>query len=323
MTDHASAVSVVICAYTEDRWEYLLQAIDSVRSQHDPPREIIVAIDHNPRLTARLSERMGGEVVIIDSVGHKGKSGALNTAIAEASGSIIALLDDDAAAEPSWLTELTKGYEDPDILGIGGHLQPVWPVAQPRWFPAEFLWVVGCTYVGMPRERAVVRNLIGANMSFRKEVFLQAGGSRAGMGPDGTALVGPARAEDTEFCVRATQMWPNKVWVYEPRARVRHHVPAPRTRWSYFRSRCYVEGLSKAVLGDVAGARTTLATERRYSFRTLPMGVVRGIADTILRRDPAGIARAGAIVAGLALTTAGYVAGGRSADPVHGGPAHQ
>jgi glycosyltransferase involved in cell wall biosynthesis len=308
MTDRAVDVSVVICAYTEERWDHLLQAIESVERQSTRPRELIVAIDHNARLRSRL-EATGKDVRIIDSSGPKGKSGALNTAIAAAHGSVIALLDDDAAAEPTWLAELVRGYEDDDVLGVGGYLEPVWPGRRPSWFPEEFLWVLGCTYRGMPRDRAIVRNLIGANMSFRRDVFLEAGGSRDGLGPNGTALVGAARAEDTEFCIRASARWPDRVWVYEPRARARHHVPASRARWSYFSSRCYVEGLSKALLADVAGVRDGLAAERRYTFVTLPLGVLRGFGEAIFRLDPGGIARSAAIVAGLAITTAGYVRG--------------
>ena len=49
---------------------------------------------------------------------------------------------------------------------------------RPRFFPAEFDWVVGCTYRGMPEEASVVRNLIGANMSFRRSALEAIGGCR-------------------------------------------------------------------------------------------------------------------------------------------------
>ncbi len=47
-------------------------------------------------------------------------------------------------------------------------------------------------------------------------------------------------------------------------------------------------------------------------MRTLPQGVLRGLGDALLRRDPSGILRAGAIGAGLAITAAGYLMGGVS-----------
>ncbi len=42
-----SDVSVVICAYTTDRWELLSNAVDSVLGQTQPPRELFLSIDHN------------------------------------------------------------------------------------------------------------------------------------------------------------------------------------------------------------------------------------------------------------------------------------
>jgi hypothetical protein len=40
--------------------------------------------------------------------------------------------------------------------------------------------------------------------------------------------------------------------------------------------------------------------------RTLPLGVLKGVAD-LFRGRPDGLGRAGAIIAGLAMTAAGYV----------------
>ena len=187
--------------------------------------------------------------------------------------------------------------------------------------------MVGCTYRGMPRHRAIVRNLIGANMSFRRNVYLRTEAFTDGPDHGRPELItaarhsvgaassrhgsdaGGHRLEDTEFCVRASALWPNGVWIYEPRARVRHHVPASRTRWSYFRSRCYVEGLAKALVAQVAGAREGLRTESRYTVRTLPVGVLRGVCDTVFRLDPYGIARSASIIAGFAITAVGYARG--------------
>ena len=45
---------VVICAYTFDRWDDTLAAVASVRSQTTQPDQIVVVVDHNPPLYARL-----------------------------------------------------------------------------------------------------------------------------------------------------------------------------------------------------------------------------------------------------------------------------
>jgi glucosyl-dolichyl phosphate glucuronosyltransferase len=89
---------------------------------------------------------------------------------------------------------------------------------------------------------------------------------------------------------------------------ISHLVPAERCRFAYFRARCYAEGLSKALVTASVGTTDGLASERRYTTRTLPIGVVRGVADAV-RGDSSGLGRAGAIMAGLAATAAGYAAG--------------
>lgn len=302
---NGTGVSVIICAYAEERWANLVAAIGSVREQCVPPPEIVVVVDHNPALLARARSRLPG-VVTVENQQPRGLSGARNSGIAAARGAIIAFLDDDALAAPDWLERLGAWYGDPRVIGVGGAIEPLWTGGRPGWFPEEFDWVVGCSYRGMPTETAPVRNVIGANMSFRREVFEVVGGFRSGIGRLGARPLG---CEETEFCIRARQRWPRRVLLYEPRARVRHRVPAGRARWGYFRSRCYAEGLSKALVSRLVGAEDGLASERTYTSRTLPRGVARGIADTLLRRDPRGLARAGAIVAGLGLTTAGYLAG--------------
>jgi len=78
---------------------------------------------------------------------------------------------------------------------------------------------------------------------------------------------------------RAGSRWPGRRFLYEPQARVEHKVPGDRGRWSYFRARCYGEGLSKAAVSRLAGATRGLESERAYVRRTLPRGVVRGLKD--------------------------------------------
>jgi glucosyl-dolichyl phosphate glucuronosyltransferase len=299
-------ISVIICAYTEDRWNDLIAAIESVQQQTLPPREIIVVIDHNPGLLKRVREQVPG-VVVVENIEARGLRGARNSGITVAQGKIIAFLDDDAVATSDWLTFLCEGYTDPQVLGTGGEVTPFWVDNKPTWLPDAFYWVVGCTYRGMPETVQTIRNPIGANMSFRREVFDTVGDFHSQNGH-----VGPRHAggcEETELCIRARQRWPQSVFLYQPRAQVFHRVPGNRTSWHYFCSRCYVEGLAKAVVARHVGVRDSLASERAYTLRILPRGVLRGLTDTLMRHDPAGLARAAAIAVGLALTTAGYLAG--------------
>ena len=301
-------VSVVICTYTEERWEDLLAAVESVRGQNMPALETIVVVDHNPPMLERVRAEIP-DVIAIANQQTRGLSGARNTGIEAAHGVIVALLDDDATADPDWLARLTAGFEDARVAIIGGAAEPRWLDGKPGWFPEEFNWVVGCSYRGMPERTTPVRNPFGGNMAFRRELYAAYGGFRSGVGRIGTRPVG---CEETEFCIRIHQRQPHSLVLYEPSARIHHKVPGKRTTWRYFCARCYAEGWSKAQISRLVGAGDALSAERRYILRVLPLGVVRGVMDAVLRRDPAGLARAGAIVAGLALTTAGYLVGALS-----------
>ncbi len=299
-------VSVVICTYTEGRWRDLVEAVESCLEQGDPPGEVIVVVDHNPALLERARTELHN-VVVVENSQERGLSGARNSGTAVARNGIVAFLDDDAIAGADWLHWLRQPYRSPDVLGVGGSIDPLWASGRrPRFFPTEFDWVVGCTYRGMPEAASVVRNLIGANMSFRRDVLLATGGFRVGIGRVGTRPVG---CEETELCIRSNQQFRSGHFLFEPRARVQHRVPLERTSWRYFRARCTAEGYSKALVTHCVGSGEGLASERRHAMKALPAGVFRGLGDAVRRGDPAGIGRGAAIAAGLALTTAGYVAG--------------
>jgi hypothetical protein len=297
--------SVVICAYTEARWDQTRAAVDSVRTQSLPAEEIIVVVDHNPGLYVRLAAAMP-DVRVVESSGAPGVSEAKNTGVALAGGDMVAFLDDDAVAEPDWLRFFADSLADPRVIGVGGLVLPRWENQRPRWFPVEFDWVVGCNDLRMPRSRVQVRNLMGGNMSLLREAFDLAGEFRAGIGRSPGKP--PLGGEDTEFCIRLTRRSPASVLLFDSRAVIRHLVPAARCRFSYFISRCFGEGLSKAAMVAMTGAGHGLSAEHQYAARILPRGIVRGLTD-LLSGDLWGLVRAGAIVTGLAAAAAGYAAG--------------
>ncbi len=165
---------------------------------------------------------------------------------------------------------------------------------------------MGCTYTGMPTTVSPVRNPIGASMCFRRSVFEGVGGFRHGIGRVGTRPVG---CEETELCIRANRHWPQALFLYQPAARVLHRVPRQRATWRYFRARCYAEGLSKAFVARHVGAQASLSSERSYTSRTLPAGVLRNLSAALFHREGAGWGRAAAICAGLGATLMGYLLG--------------
>jgi hypothetical protein len=142
-------------------------------------------------------------------------------------------------------------------------------------------------------------------MSFRRAALGAVGGFREELGRVGTL---PAGCEETELSIQVAGAFPGRRILHAPGSRVHHHVTRERVTPSYFASRCWSEGVSKAAVTRLHGSGSALASERRYVSRVLPHGVVLGVREA-LGGDAWGLARSAVILLGLVITTAGYARG--------------
>jgi GT2 family glycosyltransferase len=297
----APSFSVVICSYSMDRWDDLHAAVRSVDAQTLRAAQTIVVTDYAETLLEQAGDAFP-EAQVVPNREDRGLSGARNTGVAQATGNVIVFLDDDALAAPDWLERLAVHYATPGVLGVGGAVRPNWPGRRPPWLPLEFDWTVGCSYRGLPESASSVRNLIGANMSFRREVFELIGGFTNGLGRVGGRPMG---CEETELAIRLRQACPGAALVYEPEAVVSHRVTPQRTTLRYFISRCWSEGLSKAMVASSVGTKDALESERKHVGRVLPAALRRSLGPG--RTEPP--ARAAAVLAGLGAAAAGFAVG--------------
>lgn len=306
MTQLGPVASVIVCAYTAERWSLTCDAIHSVRSQTVPCRELIVVVDYNESLRLRLLHAFP-ELVVIPNEFDQGLSGARNTGVKRATCDVIAFLDDDARADKTWLAALLAPYEDPAVVGVGGKVLPEWTgLGPPTWLPDEFLWVVGCSYLGLPVCPADVRNPVGANMSFRLTIFERIGGFNAAVGRN-TLMVRPMGCEETEFGIRVHLAFPNGRIMYQPDAVVYHSVDASRATWKYFLARCFAEGLSKHRISRSVGTSAALTVERRYLARVVTRAAARELRRFVARPTRGPLGKLVALALGVIWTTCGYV----------------
>jgi len=298
-------VSVVVSTYTEKNLDYVRNCVDSLRRQTIQPCEIILVLDNSQNLVQFYTEHMPNGLRIVASDGF-GLSRARNVGVKRATGDVVAFIDDDAIADEKWLENLVSDFDDPGVVGVGGRIDPLWEVGFPTWFPEELYWVIGCSYKGLPTRKAVIRNPIGCNMSFRRSVFEKVGYFSTIFGRIGNNLMGH---DDTEFGIRATSKLPGTKILYDPEAVVFHRVSKDRITLKYIMKRSYAEGFSKAFLSHSDQAeKSALNTEKNYLrslFLSTPCLLFQGKAQT-------GILRVTTLLVATVMVFLGYVVGSRS-----------
>ena len=252
-------VSVVIPSYSKKRGQDLLACIASLRHQSTLPHEIVVVLDSKVEGSLTFLTFENVRAIVCK---EEGVSSARNVGVKASSGDIVAFIDDDAIAERDWLKNLLSNYDDQYVVGVGGKIIPAWEKGRPTWFARELDWVVGCSYAGMPEKKTTMRNPIGCNMSFRRNVFKTIGYFRESIGRVGARLVG---SEEAELCIRLRSEAPEAKVVYDPSAVVLHKVAAERATIIYLVKRSFYEGLSKKLMNEMNLSKPQLmSTERKY-----------------------------------------------------------
>ena len=320
-----STASVIIPAFTLDRWDLLNKAVASVSAQTHPPKELILCIDRNPELLATCLAKWGqrnplsdfpihivanrfeqdedGADVHAKAHGSKRRFGAgwaRNSGAEIAEGDVLVFLDDDAAAEPDWLKYLLAPYEDPRTVAVGGAPLPTYETSRPAWFPKNFDWVFGCAYQGLPQQLGPLAHLIGANMSVRKGAFELIGGFHS------------IDFDDLDLCMRVAANFPEHQILYEPQAIVYHNVPAVRVSWHYFWRRCFFVNREKVGTFAQMGSAANIRAEREFVRRALTRQASSDLA-CIARGDLDGLSRLGAMMVGMVMAVAGHLVGTSSA----------
>ncbi|WP_136602536.1 glucosyl-dolichyl phosphate glucuronosyltransferase [Salinigranum halophilum] len=243
-------VSVVICTYSIDMFDHLVDAVNSVLAGTYEDREVVVVVDGDGSLFERIRDRYEShdDVVLHCNDKNLGLSASRNVGVELASGDVVAFLDDDAVAHPEWIERLVSLYRRHDAVAAGGRMTGRWVAGKPAFLPEEFYWLVGVTHRGFPTEECEVRNTFGSNISFKREVFEELGGFEPNLGRFGEKYL---QGEETEFAARVRQHYGEGVW-YDPDAVVEHKVFDYRTKPGWLVKRAFWQGYSKRVMGELS-----------------------------------------------------------------------
>jgi glucosyl-dolichyl phosphate glucuronosyltransferase len=235
-------LSVVIC--THDRHPDLAVCLRALAMLEDPVEVVVVDSGSSTPCEELVRELLPSARYAYES--RTGLSRARNRGVAEARCALVAFVDDDAAPEPDWAGRVARAFANAEVGCVGGTCAPAFSVERPRWLSDRLLQYAGITdFPSAPRAVERSRDYpFGANVAFRRDAVLAAGGFREELGRTGANLLSGEEAELVDR-LRAAG-W--TVWI-QPDAVVRHAVAPERCRRSYYWRRLWWQGISRARAG--------------------------------------------------------------------------
>jgi GT2 family glycosyltransferase len=199
-------VSILVCS--RDRRSALERLILTLRNIDTPHRTEIVVVEETDD-----PHPLTGVRYISHPIADRGFPYARNLAVANASGDLLAFLDDDCIISNGWLNRLLKPFEDPAIVGVQGGVSVPDSSGAVGWaesilgFPGGGIRRV-CQARSKLQETTEISTL---NCAYRKWVFDKVGGFNESL------LYG---GEDYLFAKKACE---HGRCVFVPDAEVFHH----------------------------------------------------------------------------------------------------
>lgn len=256
---NASSVTILICTY--NRAPLLQETLAALQDMTQPDGcavDIVVVDNNSTDDTARIvshAARIARFPITLLQERKQGKSFALNTGLAVATGDILALTDDDVLPATDWLVRIVENFRTRDVTFVFGKVLPRWastPPAELLTVPAQAIWgpLAIVDYGDAPADYQPdsqgQRLPIGANLSFRRSALVTIGGWRTDLGKVNNTLIS---GEDHEIFTRLRRHG-LYAGCYDPRVAVRHFVPAARLTRKYFRRWFYWHGKTLALMLD-------------------------------------------------------------------------
>lgn len=271
MSPEPAHVTVVLP--THRRPDSLRRVLVGLARQRDPgvPWDLVVVDNDGPPGTA-VAQRAGFASlpvptrVVVEPV--LGASIARNRGIAEATGSLVAFIDDDVVPDDDWLEQLVEPLLARRCDAVGGQVVLDPTVAVPPWLSG---WLRPYLAEFHPSDEEIdLRHLpegvltepylLTANAAFTADVLARCGGLDPLLGPrHGVPMVN----DDLSLSRRVVAA--GGTIHYRPAARVTHELPSHRLRRRYFVRRLYAQGrsdwmLDRELFGSTRSAGVNTAT---------------------------------------------------------------
>jgi len=195
-------ISAVIC--TRNRSSLLADCIDSLLNQNIDPEDFeILVVDNNStdntkEIATKFCENHNNIKYFFEETA--GYSAPRNCGWKNASGKIVAYIDDDEIAATNWIESILNTFqieEKPDI--VGGIYEVRYDETPPEWFTDSMGGTNRNRQKGLLNQRADCY-LAGGNIAFKKEVLKKLKGFSNDFDMKDNFLM---MGEDTDICQRA------------------------------------------------------------------------------------------------------------------------
>ena len=161
-----SQISVIVPVYNGEKT--VVQTIECLLRQSLPPDEIIVVDDGSTDGTRDTLRDFDRRITLLTQL-NSGPASARNRGVRAAKSAFVAFTDSDCLPNNDWLFNLSRGFDDERVAGVGGPVRSAIPG-------------LTCEYADAVRmldprldEDGVIAHLITANACFRREALIEAG----------------------------------------------------------------------------------------------------------------------------------------------------
>ena len=313
-------ISIVTTSYSLDRLQDIESLLDSIKAQTYPQVELVFVTEGSEELFHQVGALIRDEGLhnsrVLVSTNEPGADAARNLGISSAQGEIVAIVDDDVVLFPDWAEEMVKTYRDNNVVGVTGSISPLWEDSSMSWFPDEFSWMWGgtlwCDWHKGDEVREI-RNVSGANCSFKKEAVEKVGGYLTPLGgyrgKDEKSTWYRGGGEEVELSLRVRQKTGKQI-VFNPRVKVYHRVHRFRLSWGWIAHKAFAMGYCKHMVEALyphCGGKPTLGQEYNL-LRHIFTRLIPSIAKKFFTNPVIAWRQLSLTVIGVLFTGIGYAA---------------
>ena len=252
-------ISVIIC--THNRAFLLPDALQSLERAELPEKtniELVVVDNASSDNTFQvIEEHAKNSIFKVQALKEpkQGKTFALNKAIDNARGDILAFVDDDHIISPGYFTAIRSAVENyPDFNLFCGRITPNWDGTEPQWihddtkYPIRPFPIPNFNMGEKALEIQLNKGMFipgAGNLVIKRTVYKKVGLFNEKFGPKGHNLRG---GEDLEFIKRALKH--GERLMYIPEILQYHHVDKNKLTLKYLIKKAYYRSMAAYQMND-------------------------------------------------------------------------